>query len=702
MAYNPFYPPELGHIEKRNASPDRSHNETWDALVISGAFGLIAYLGVFGAVFYFGLKWLGLIASKQQHNLFWSLFIGGGVVVALGFVFWQEAGFIGVGLPFGIFLGILLYLTLIALFFPESLSDLTRNNYRDLSLIIFLSAITAHFVEINFGIAIVATRTYFWVIAALLLSVGTLIPKEEISVSITNPQSTDRRSNQKRRRRQSKSRSASRDERSKGLRDIFIGTGITGLFLITLNYEFIANLTGSTSAIEILWSSLTRVQGDTLSYGVLALIITAWLSASVVFASESTKYNENSNLWRSLGGILGFSALIGLIYGFWLSGSLASLARIAPTNQNEVIQQVAGFEGLLTQFYTFIILSLLVLATVLPKEWPIKTTSSILGPFSATVLLILVIIIANFTNLRIIRADITFKMAEPFGNSNQWPVAILLYQRARELAPEEDYYYLFLGRAYLEYAKGLTDQQIKRDIFNQAEIDLSQAQMINPLNPDHTANLARLYSWWALQADNSEARINRGLESDKYYARATVLSPNNARLWNEWAILHLNILNQNERANDLLLHSLEIDSQYDWTNALLGDYYVQIARQTDNPALSSEYFEKAAYHYDQAITWATGKTLSSRQGLNYFFALASVYQGIDDIENTIATLEASLEHATNRDDIWKIEENLVQFYLQLNERENAIIHARKAFEFAPDPEKARISDLISQLENSLP
>ena len=36
VAYNPYYPPELAYYEARNASPDRSHNETFDALVIGG------------------------------------------------------------------------------------------------------------------------------------------------------------------------------------------------------------------------------------------------------------------------------------------------------------------------------------------------------------------------------------------------------------------------------------------------------------------------------------------------------------------------------------------------------------------------------------------------------------------------------------------------------------------------------------------
>ena len=36
----------------------------------------------------------------------------------------------------------------------------------------FVAAIIAHFVEINFGIAIASTRTYFWTSSALILLVG--------------------------------------------------------------------------------------------------------------------------------------------------------------------------------------------------------------------------------------------------------------------------------------------------------------------------------------------------------------------------------------------------------------------------------------------------------------------------------------------------------------------------------------------------
>ena len=59
VAYNPFYQPELTQVEKRNASPDRSHNETWDSLVITGVLGLAVYLAIFGSVIYYGLEMAG-------------------------------------------------------------------------------------------------------------------------------------------------------------------------------------------------------------------------------------------------------------------------------------------------------------------------------------------------------------------------------------------------------------------------------------------------------------------------------------------------------------------------------------------------------------------------------------------------------------------------------------------------------------------
>ena len=86
-------------------------------------------------------------------------------------------------------------------------------------------------------------------------------------------------------------------------------------------------------------------------------------------------------------------------------------------------------------------------------------------------------------------------------------------------------------------------------LIEQAAEDLRKAQQINPLNTDHTANLARLYSACGL-------RLHRTRQSSSsapafrtiILPGQSMLSPNNARLWDEWAVLDLNVLNQPERA----------------------------------------------------------------------------------------------------------------------------------------------------------
>lgn len=55
VAYNPYYPPELAHVEKRNASPDRAHDAVIDELVTLGGLGLAGYMFYF--VSFFVLAW---------------------------------------------------------------------------------------------------------------------------------------------------------------------------------------------------------------------------------------------------------------------------------------------------------------------------------------------------------------------------------------------------------------------------------------------------------------------------------------------------------------------------------------------------------------------------------------------------------------------------------------------------------------------
>lgn len=119
IAYNRFYPPALANIEARNASPDRSHNETWDSLVVTGLFGFLAYTAVFLTIFYMALRWLDLI--RTAHDMMLAIIMAITVpivlVALLAYDQWRLRLF-GVAVPFGLMLGYGIYVTLAA--FDES------------------------------------------------------------------------------------------------------------------------------------------------------------------------------------------------------------------------------------------------------------------------------------------------------------------------------------------------------------------------------------------------------------------------------------------------------------------------------------------------------------------------------------------------------------------------------------------------------
>ncbi len=724
VAYNSFYPPELANIESRNASPDRSHNETWDSLVITGFVGLFTYLALFTSIFYYGLKWLGMIATSKQRNLFLGLVLGGGVVSAAGFVYWGEVGFFGVGLPFGMLMGLLLYLALISLFAKYTPPQTEGSRLRALTLMMVLAAIIGHFVEIHFGIAIAATRTYFWILSGLLLAVGYYLTGHGVygKIEASHTEGESRlgeespprvRPTGKRQKRRNSSRGGRASRRSlppSWRRYAVIGGIITAIVLSTLGYDFISNQ-NTPSTIQIVWKSFTTLPNRDFqtSYGVLSMLVTLWLAAGVLFTAENPETRRETWL-PALGTTLGISAVISLFFWLFHAGGLVTLLRVAGNQDidglTRILTQADILEGFLTRYYVFLFLLLLALAWFLPLEWPAKgARKPNLSLVAAPVALLIVLSLANFTNLRIIHADTAFKMAEPFGRGNQpdqWRVAIELYKRAQEYDPAQDHYYLFLGRGYLELARLLYPQnpQEGEQLLREARDVLERAQKINPLNTDHTANLARLHRFWASLVSDPQRRSKLAQKASDYYARAVELSPNNVVLWNEWAVLHLNQLNQPEKALEILNRSVEIDPFFHNTYAILAEYYTAFGAKSEDKAEKERALEQAAGYYQEAIARVKKKRESGTK-FNYTMALGSVYGELQDYENAIATYQQALEIARPKQ-VWQVEEALARVYALAGDKASALVHANIALANAPENQKPRVQELINFLQQQNP
>jgi len=723
VAYNQFYIPELGQVERRNASPDRSHNETWDALVTTGILGLIVYVSLFSSVFYYALKWLGYIREKNQRLLFFLIYISGGVIGGVGLSIWRGIPYIGVGIPFGLMLGLIVYLFLVSLLQRYELQETEDQITRYIILSVFFAAILAHFVEINFGIAIVATRSYFWIFAGILLVAGYILPINGEYILNTNSgrriekadsqsRTTNKSGNQGGMKSRDRGQKSKRGNRGINLpaRDWISEALLPGLLaaiiLVTLGYDLIGNPGGLNDGMQILWASLTRLETGASS-GILLMMITTWIVCGVLLTFELPRFQRtnmeiSNEIWKATLFVLGISALLGVIFWLWHTSSLASLTISSSSTLQGLLASVARYENVLTIYFVYLILLVVGAAYLLAKGrtavQKVHSTWTPRGAVASLIVFPIILWLSVFSNLRIIQADIAFRIAASFARPNQWPVAIEVYKRANDLAPGEDFYYLSLAGAYFEQAKSIEDPLERDQMMMRVEEDLLLAQEINPLNTDHTGNLARLYNLWSTYADNSQTREERLQTSYSYYATAVKLSPNNSRIWDEFALLHLTGIRQPDEAYRILNHALEIDPEYDWTHGLLGDYYAWAANQTEDPDEARILLLKGAEEYTAAIGFV--KYYEAQNRLGYIMSLAQTYERLDNIKQAIETYELALVYV-NSEAVWRIEETLARRYYLIEDIESALLHAKIALLAAPEDTKPLLEELILQLGGNL-
>ncbi len=401
------------------------------------------------------------------------------------------------------------------------------------------------------------------------------------------------------------------------------------------------------------------------------------------------------NYWISAAISLGLA----FICWTWNAAGLVALGRDTARTIDEVLVQVRDFEQILTKYYIQVFMFLFGLAVVLPTEWPaVRARARALSYAVGTFLLILAFAFSAYSNLRVIQADIAFKTGDLFARPDSWPAAIAIYNRANQLAPNEDYYYLFLGRAYLEFAKTLENASERENLVNQASKDLQKAQEINPLNTDHTANLARLYSLWATFTEDKQLRQERAQISADFFDKALILSPNNARLWDESAVLYLNEMNQPEEAFLRLNHALKLDASYDWTYGLLGEYFSQVEanRYPDQPESRQQALSTAAEYYYKALE--TGKSSASSQILfNYAVSLGGILTQLERLDEAIQVYSTALQLNPESADSWRILFAVSQLNAHQGEFQAALQYAEQALNLAPDDQKPIIDDFIGKL-----
>ncbi|MBW7884962.1 MAG: O-antigen ligase family protein [Caldilineaceae bacterium] len=615
VAFNPFYPPDLAHIEARNASPDRSHNETWDSIVITGIFGFLAYMSVFVSIFYWSLRWLGLIKDRRDTVLFGALLGAAAVIMSVIFYFFDDnqLRLFGVALPTGLTIGLVIYIT-IAAFLRAGERPGRSELARQMLLITLLTAIIAHFLEIHLGIAIAATRTHFWIFTAVLMLVGmnqVQLLSMEMAESSEEPEPTETApaAVTGKRRKGGKGQPMPRRARRSVSAPALVPATILSdvLIFLTLVYIYTTNAAGNTDPVRVLFESVSvNPKIGAASPAILFLLFFTWMVAVTVgLAEESVSHRQapGTSWWAS-----GVGLHAAIVWLSWFIYGLFQATRLAPpsaapgmTNQEYLNLQLERIGGHFGVYTAVVILWILVAATV--YAWPHLRTRGVQasGRWAAGLVAgVASVLVAGFliltVNVTLVKADIVYKQGQQFDAQGNWLSSIELYKRALATRKTEDHYMLFLGRAVLEQAKqapdsgsyqlpaqptlddvlNLTPDQVgqmsRQELLRAAEVVLMQAQNVNPLNTDHTANLARLYRTWAdIMANDPAVREEMLAKSVAMYDKAVTLSPNAAHLWNERGNALL-AQGKSDQARASYEHSLELDNLFDQTYLLMADF----------------------------------------------------------------------------------------------------------------------------------
>ncbi len=658
LVYPPYYPPELGNLEARNASPDRSHNETFDALAMRGIIGFGVQLFLFGAFFYYVLRWLGLIRTRRHRNAFLALALVGGVVGwFLPYVLMGEFVLSGVGLPVGMAAGMILYMMGFAV--AHLRAEPVEHPYA-LLLVALLSAVMAHFVEIHFGIAIVVTRLYFWTYAALAVAVG--VPLVRQRAPTPAPRAA-------RRKRHKRNKQGAPQRRGGVVTPTLVVLSImVALVLSVMVVDFITpEFRVTRKMVAIPW-----------------MFMGMWVFGGLAVTSESAYEQDRQDGWAKRWAVYaGITLVLGglylLLHRSWLRSAVISADRQS-ISAEELMALVDRMANLVTLFYVWVFLLIALGAVALymldPGPRPRRLTSA--GPLAAAYPLLALGALALVVqvNLNIPRADIYSKQAQAYEASGQWDVALMLYRKALELQPKQDRYLLNLGRVYLNKVQTTQDPQEREALLEEGLAVLERARDTSPLNVDHWRNLASFHRAWAAMIDDPDEQRRHLEEADRYYAKALELSPNNVTLWNDWATLKF-LLGDKEAGLEALNRAAELDPKYAPTFIALGNFYIE-----------QKEWEKAFEAFNTATEIDPGNVQA-------WSGLAYVYTQLGDLR---AAVEANIQALAIEPNDFITHRNLALLYRDLGEWDKALTHAQRALEVAPENEQAAMQAFVVELQ----
>ena len=510
FAFYPYYKAEIGHLHGWEVYPDRMHNEIFDVLVATGLIGFLIYLFLFTGIVFYGLKWMGLMASPRQRQGFLALWVLGGAGAILGLRLTGAAWSLsGVVLPLGLLGGLFLYLMVYVFYTPlrENTTDESSVPGGYLLLIALFAGLVAHFVEINVGIAVSTTRLLFWVYVAFLIVLGMGVHRAAKEAETTPegggeaaPSSSNKKNgktaprNAGKRKRKTTKPPVVRRRRMRALPPLGLGVG---LMLVTLAYSLSMNSVSSEAALIL---------------GVFFVV--TGLLAGVILYFEMQPEDRKKEGWRSLAVVLGgFVLALVVLFGF-RKGDIA----------------VENYH--LPFYYLFVFLTMGAISFGLrSRAFTSSRNPSVLGGSIALAGGVAVLALVYWTNVQLVQANIHYRKAQTaiwLGRPNQ---AGIHYQRARALDPHQEHYHSDYARLVANIAHQTEEGATRERYFRAAEDVLLRAVEANPYEQSLRRGLAEVYRLWAQKTPDTVRRAARYDQAFTAFNEANQLIAENVPNW---------------------------------------------------------------------------------------------------------------------------------------------------------------------------
>jgi len=474
------YQPELRHLEPERL-PDRAHSLVLETLVTTGLVGVASVLLLFAALFYTGLRSLGLAESPRLRNRWLALTVAGvGLGALLPRLVAGDWTFAGLGVALGMAAALVAFL--LSLLWGVQFDKGAVLSDRSILIAGVLAALAGHLVEASVGIRVTATESLFWVLAGLLVVLSFTSEKETVQGASSRP-----------------------------------GREPGGITLVWNPDAAVLGMLGgvmlSTLAFSVLL--LPGASVPTSAAGRWVLLIGAWVLAGLLWLSPPDAGSRPGTGW--------LYPLVSLVWAVLF----IALRALVPTLGGDALT-------LLNLYALWVLTSLVVIVALLPRRPAEKVTSPVWMTPAYAALGIVVLGLVAWLFVKPLYADIYLEAAQASAEAGQWPEALAFYRQAADEAADVDVYQQHLGEAYATAARLTQDAGEQDTLFQAGSQAFQQAAALNPADAAHRFNLAHLYLLWGQATSDAARRATLLDQAASLYQQAASEMPMDPRVLVEW------------------------------------------------------------------------------------------------------------------------------------------------------------------------